>query len=74
MCPTNCLCFTTVEGKPFCGDLVANSCVVGNQCTTSADCVAKYGAGYWCAPTGTPNCCPTALTICVGPCAFAQNP
>jgi hypothetical protein len=69
LCNTNCLCFTTVGGKPFCGDLVPNSCVEANECTTDAECVGKYGAGHWCANTGD-QCCPTALTICVGPCAF----
>ncbi len=55
---SECVCFTTVEGTPFCH--LGQSCSGSQTCTSSAECPA----GYACS---TVTCC-GSQGICIQPC------
>jgi hypothetical protein len=57
----SCLCGSTTEGGFGCGPTPC----IGGDCTSSAECVAEFGAGAFCETT---SCCGT--NKCVPPCGF----
>lgn len=62
-CAPNCICLGSVEGPVRCGE----STFCGAFCTSSAECEANFGPGYFCQASGT-GCCGQS---CVPPCAAA---
>jgi hypothetical protein len=62
-----CQCFTSMEGKAYCGRF-GNGAACGG-CTTSGDCIA-FGAGAFCVdPQSTDLGCCNGRGICAVPCA-----
>jgi hypothetical protein len=59
----SCYCYRSAEGAALCGQPVfCSACTV--VCTTSQECVSRYGAGAFCVPAGS-ICC-GSVAVCGG--------